>query len=102
MNAQLERSYEISGNKEGTPGMCYLGDRDFRPQILIPTARSQLSSSTGGGPGGGTDTKDRSFFDPTKYKVCLSHLSPVPRSKVTLDFSQVFLLYQRGSCKYTP
>ncbi len=23
-----------------------------------------------GGPGGGTDGKDRSFFDPTKYKVC--------------------------------
>ena len=24
-----------------------------------------------GGPGGGTDAKDRSFFDPTKYKVRL-------------------------------
>ena len=25
-----------------------------------------------GGPGGGTDPKDRQFFDPAKYKVCSS------------------------------
>ena len=25
-----------------------------------------------GGPGGGFDAKDRSFFDPTKYKVCVA------------------------------
>ncbi|KAH8099953.1 proline iminopeptidase [Cristinia sonorae] len=40
--------YEISGNKEG------------RPVVFLH-----------GGPGGGTDPKDRTFFDPTKYKIIL-------------------------------
>ncbi|TBU63115.1 proline iminopeptidase [Dichomitus squalens] len=40
--------YEVSGNREGTP-VVFLH----------------------GGPGGGTDPKDRSFFDPTKYKIIL-------------------------------
>ncbi|KAJ3534371.1 hypothetical protein NMY22_g6954 [Coprinellus aureogranulatus] len=40
--------YEISGNKEGTP-VVFLH----------------------GGPGGGTDPADRSFFNPEKYKIIL-------------------------------
>ncbi|KAM5538507.1 hypothetical protein V8D89_007840 [Ganoderma adspersum] len=40
--------YELSGNKDGNP-VVFLH----------------------GGPGGGTDGKDRSFFDPTKYKIIL-------------------------------
>ncbi|KAJ8473189.1 hypothetical protein ONZ51_g8025 [Trametes cubensis] len=40
--------YELSGNKNGTP-VVFLH----------------------GGPGGGCDAKDRSFFDPTKYKIIL-------------------------------
>jgi len=40
--------YEVSGNKEGSP-VVFLH----------------------GGPGGGTDEKDRSFFDPQKYKIIL-------------------------------
>ncbi|KAH9902859.1 proline iminopeptidase [Cubamyces lactineus] len=40
--------YELSGNKDGTP-VVFLH----------------------GGPGGGCDAKDRSFFDPTKYKIIL-------------------------------
>ncbi|KIY67281.1 proline iminopeptidase [Cylindrobasidium torrendii FP15055 ss-10] len=40
--------YELSGNKDGTP-VIFLH----------------------GGPGGGCDEKDRSFFDPTKYKIIL-------------------------------
>ncbi|OCH94413.1 proline iminopeptidase [Obba rivulosa] len=40
--------YEISGNKEGTP-VVFLH----------------------GGPGGGTDARDRSFFNPAKYKIVL-------------------------------
>ncbi|KAH9856536.1 proline iminopeptidase [Lenzites betulinus] len=40
--------YELSGNREGVP------------VIFVH-----------GGPGGGTDEKDRSFFDPSKYKVIL-------------------------------
>ncbi|KAI0635737.1 proline iminopeptidase [Trametes polyzona] len=51
--------YELSGNKDGTP-VIFLH----------------------GGPGGGTDPKDRSFFNPTKYKI--------------------ILLDQRGSGKSTP
>ncbi|KAH9945306.1 proline iminopeptidase [Epithele typhae] len=51
--------YEISGNKEGTP-VIFLH----------------------GGPGGGCDARDRSFFDPAKYKIVL--------------------MDQRGSGKSTP
>ncbi|TCD69377.1 hypothetical protein EIP91_007933 [Steccherinum ochraceum] len=40
--------YEISGNKEG------------KPVVFLH-----------GGPGGGTDAKDRSFFNPEKYKIIL-------------------------------
>ncbi|KAI0671530.1 proline iminopeptidase [Trametes maxima] len=40
--------FELSGNKDGTP-VVFLH----------------------GGPGGGTDPKDRSFFDPSKYKIVL-------------------------------
>lgn len=40
--------YEVSGNKEGSP-VVFLH----------------------GGPGGGTGEKDRSFFDPQKYKIIL-------------------------------
>jgi len=40
--------YEVSGNKTGTP-VVFLH----------------------GGPGGGTDEKDRSFFNPQKYKIIL-------------------------------
>ncbi|KAI0784583.1 proline iminopeptidase [Abortiporus biennis] len=40
--------YELSGNKEG------------KPVVFLH-----------GGPGGGTDAKDRSFFDPSKYKIVL-------------------------------
>ncbi|EIN09808.1 proline iminopeptidase [Punctularia strigosozonata HHB-11173 SS5] len=40
--------YELSGNKEGVP-VVFLH----------------------GGPGGGVDAKDRSFFDPVKYKIIL-------------------------------
>ncbi|KII85021.1 hypothetical protein PLICRDRAFT_45127 [Plicaturopsis crispa FD-325 SS-3] len=40
--------YEISGNQNGTP-VVFLH----------------------GGPGGGTDEKDRTFFNPTKYKIIL-------------------------------
>ncbi|KAI9000509.1 proline iminopeptidase [Trametes punicea] len=40
--------YELNGNKDGTP-----------------------ATDISGGPGGGCDPKDRSFFDPTKYKIVL-------------------------------
>ncbi|KAJ8456351.1 hypothetical protein ONZ45_g1947 [Pleurotus djamor] len=40
--------YEVSGNKDGNP-VVFLH----------------------GGPGGGTDAKDRSFFNPAKYKIVL-------------------------------
>ncbi|KAJ2920526.1 hypothetical protein H1R20_g16567, partial [Candolleomyces eurysporus] len=43
-----ELYYEISGNKDGTP-VVFLH----------------------GGPGGGTDPQDRSFFNPDKYKIIL-------------------------------
>ncbi|KAL0954999.1 hypothetical protein HGRIS_003924 [Hohenbuehelia grisea] len=52
-------SYELSGNKEGNP-VIFLH----------------------GGPGGGCDAKDRSFFNPDKYKI--------------------ILLDQRGAGKSTP
>jgi len=41
-----ENSYEVSGNRDGAP-VVFLH----------------------GGPGGGCDEKDRSFFNPNKYKV---------------------------------
>ncbi|KAJ8453949.1 hypothetical protein ONZ51_g13313 [Trametes cubensis] len=45
--------YELSGNKNGTPVVFLHGVFDCC------------------GPGGGCDAKDRSFFDPTKYKIIL-------------------------------
>lgn len=30
-----------------------------------------ISECLPGGPGGGTDEKDRSFFNPQKYKACM-------------------------------
>ncbi|CAL1716279.1 unnamed protein product [Somion occarium] len=47
--------YELSGNREGRPAVDY-------PVTVV---------FLHGGPGGGCDPKDRSFFDPTKYKIVL-------------------------------
>ncbi|KAL0564492.1 hypothetical protein V5O48_017553, partial [Marasmius crinis-equi] len=57
-------NYEISGNKDGNP------------------VKLQAGKHFVGGPGGGCDEKDRSFFNPHKYKI--------------------ILLDQRGAGKSTP
>jgi hypothetical protein len=36
---------------------------------FVPNNATLLNPLYGGGPGGGCDEKDRSFFNPNKYKV---------------------------------
>ncbi|KAJ8073884.1 hypothetical protein PM082_012162 [Marasmius tenuissimus] len=63
--------YEISGNKEGNPG----------------------------GPGGGCDAKDRSFFDPQKYKAGGRLASALSRATYGGRYDRSVLLDQRGAGK---
>ena len=37
--------------------------------LIVPNNHILLNPLHGGGPGGGCDEKDRSFFNPNKYKV---------------------------------
>ena len=37
--------------------------------LIVPNKHILLNFLRGGGPGGGCDEKDRSFFNPNKYKV---------------------------------
>lgn len=57
-----------------------------------------------GGPGGGTDPKDRQFFDPSKYKVRSVQLacSIAVLILFVLPPVQIVLFDQRGSGKSTP
>jgi len=57
--------YEVSGNKEGTP-VVFLH----------------------GGPGGGTDSKDRTFFDPVKYKIVLFDQRGAGKSTPTAELEE--------------
>ena len=66
-----------------------------------------------GGPGGGCDAKDRSFFDPTKYKVrrhpslelsrgADAGIAGILHARVSSYPLQIVLFDQRGAGKSTP
>ncbi|THH14269.1 hypothetical protein EW146_g6042 [Bondarzewia mesenterica] len=59
--------YEVSGNKEGAPGM----DNAILPSSIYLDFMSVriLTCLLKGGPGGGCDKQDRGFFNPDKYKI---------------------------------
>jgi len=57
--------YELSGNRDG------------RPVVFLH-----------GGPGGGTDPKDRTFFDPSKYKIVLFDQRGAGKSTPTAELEE--------------
>ncbi|KAG6817661.1 hypothetical protein H0H87_005418 [Tephrocybe sp. NHM501043] len=70
----------------------------IRKEPQIP--RSVRSFHKPGGPGGGTDAADRSFFNPEKYKV--QSLSLVFGNSKSNSSLQIVLFDQRGAGKSTP
>ncbi|KAJ3564305.1 hypothetical protein NP233_g8381 [Leucocoprinus birnbaumii] len=57
--------YEISGNKDGNPVVFVHGKFPY-----LSSSKPDVDWDAGG-PGGGTDVKDRTFFNPEKYKIIL-------------------------------
>ncbi|KAG5353520.1 hypothetical protein C0989_005967 [Termitomyces sp. Mn162] len=58
--------YEVSGNKDGSPGAII-----SVPSSVLSADLGELVVFLHGGPGGGTDAADRGFFNPEKYKIIL-------------------------------
>ncbi|KAJ3714579.1 proline iminopeptidase [Lentinula guzmanii] len=80
--------YELSGVKTGRLVLTCLYEI-----LWLMTLTTSPVVFVHGGPGGGCDEKDRSFFNPHKYKICGCEMASI---------SQIILFDQRGSGKSTP